>query len=240
MDDPDSDRTAQRIRYFFDWYRQRAANIAVLSTLGRGFEPDQHVLIAAGLDSLANFWASLSAPRLNKQSAKFRMGEFLVAHADPVVFQRVSSPDLMERAKKHDPALAAALSRHVNLLSSDSLVRHWRDDPTLDALTLACAAAGLSLPDNFLRDSRYGELLYRKYRNNWVHELDGHPEMGSRAFSDRTNEPHYSNVLRTKAPPIGQVDKRLVMTIEYLQRVYTDVVASFERQCLTSGTIPGA
>ena len=61
----DDDRRS-RISRFFAWYRQRVANIRALGQIPppvtldpsvATFGVEQHVLIGAGLDSLANHWA---------------------------------------------------------------------------------------------------------------------------------------------------------------------------------------
>lgn len=61
----DSDR---RIRSFFDWYRARVVNLDRSEEVGDAFAPERHVLLAAGIDSLAKFWAQLYPELLSDQA----------------------------------------------------------------------------------------------------------------------------------------------------------------------------
>src|SRR4051812_18034376 len=98
----------QSIRYFFHWYRQRLANVRALFDAAApetsvkamaNFEPDQHVLIATGLDSLANAWARVYPPP-KPQKPDERMGEFLQLHGGAQIFSRVAGPIAFEQAQK--------------------------------------------------------------------------------------------------------------------------------------------
>src|SRR6266540_227756 len=97
-----------RITSFFDYFRARLANVRKLGELARvanvqsavgTLVPEQHVILAAGLDALAKYWAEAYRPHLTKKKDRERFGEFLLAHADPDFFSRVSGPDLILRAR---------------------------------------------------------------------------------------------------------------------------------------------
>lgn len=62
-------------------------------------EPDLHVLVSAGLDALALYWAKTSCQDLvDDRKSVYRMGEFLLPHGDGRIFAKCSAPNLLDRA----------------------------------------------------------------------------------------------------------------------------------------------
>ncbi|MCZ7682411.1 MAG: hypothetical protein M5U28_27930 [Sandaracinaceae bacterium] len=231
-------------RYFFNYFRARAAAIRALEDPDpeRGLSPDQSVLLATAVDALAKYWAELYMPALCApgQPARRRMQEFLLAHARSDIFERVSGPDLRRRAlDEGKPQWVDAFRRLYADADFDAMVRRWTLDLPLAAVLAASDVRAAGVPEGWIRRSTYGEVLYTGFRCAWVHELAG-GEVGSRPFlrsgSDGLDEPHYSN--RTDGP--FHVNRYLVFPRPFLLATLDEVIDNFELACMRDGRTPAA
>jgi hypothetical protein len=225
--------------WFFRYYRQRLANLEALRSLPApsstpgfpgSFLPEQFLLVTAGLESLATHWGALyqiAIPKSRFSKSAERLGRFLVEHGDVAIFSRCSMPDLFRRAAKEPTkdALIAALCQVPSAINPPASRRRWQDDPALDALAAQPAIVSAGIHSAWLRQSRYGEILYKEFRCNWVHELDG-PGTRPTLFQAPENEPRYDNL--EKAPT-------LVFPLEFLKITYAAVLSSFAARCFSDG-----
>jgi len=233
-----SERLNHDITAFFGYFGTRADNVEQLE--GKGpFAPDQHVLIAAGLDALAGYWGRLYAPSI--KSGAERMSQFLLTHSNRAIIGKCSGPDAMRRAVAQQKPWASVLATAVGHRPFGGLVRSWRDDPDCDALCGARAVLAAGIDATWLRRSSYGEILYRKYRCAWVHELEGSSDL-SYFDDDLSAEPQYQNkVIARPCHPAHvpvPVDQRLILTKRFLMSVYRQAIASFEKACRDDGRSP--
>jgi hypothetical protein len=69
----------------------------------------------------------------------------------------------------------------------------WEHDPALDFLSQNPKISAAGIPVEWLRRSRYGEILYRHYRSGWIHALDPDPELHTEdhRILDPMHSPHY-------------------------------------------------
>src|SRR5579859_3576122 len=159
----------ERIQHFFGVFRHRIDAIAEINNaFGRRMLPERFILVSAGLDALAKYWKELYRTNLN--SAGERMGEFLVEHGNRDVFERVSAPLLIQRARSEGAAWLPVLETAFRVNYDDGTVREWKDDPTFARVVADPAVAGAGIDVNWIRWGRYGEILYREIRNSWIHE----------------------------------------------------------------------
>ena len=229
------------IRYFFGWFRQREANArhlllspapVVTKYASAKFEPDVHVLIAAGLDSLASYWQPTYRPDLSKAPHGRRMGEFLVTHADADIFSRVSGPRLRARAAKLlSPDAIALIRKLVGTQETTGTVRHYFDDLPLDSLATNPQLTQLGATRDWLLPSRFGEILYKDYRCGWVHDLRHPEELAYGDLGIGRSTPVYENMSVMRE---GQWRKthRIFFPTVFLLDTYARAVESFERDCL--------
>jgi hypothetical protein len=222
-------RIALDRKWFFNYYRQRARNVEALETVSveavdigvdRSFAPDQHVLIAAGLDSLAMHWSKTT--RRPRESPSSRFGEFLCRHGGHPAFGKCAVPHLLARGAREKRKDLIQKFQGFMQGFAHRRVFNWSDDPDfVEVLSLVDA------PDReWLQRSRYGELLYREYRCGWLHEFQSPtlaPDYGEAI------EPQYQNYSRHRRPYFPKV---------FLLETYQRVVASFERECQEAGTSP--
>jgi hypothetical protein len=229
--------------WFFRFYRQRLANLVTIGELlapvtpefPGSFVPDQFILAVAALDSLAGHWARVYG--IEKATGGEKMGRFLVEHADANVFGRCSMPDLFKRAAGEASAndLVAALSTLPGSRTQPAMQRRWQDDPTLDAVVTHLAKANVKGDADWVRRSRYGEILYKEFRCSWVHEFDG-PGTTQPLFQVAADEPRYDNwSVRSER---GGTRRQLVFPLPFLLRTYADVLSSFAARCARDSKTP--
>lgn len=155
--------------WFFNFFHQRVANLRLLGEVPAGasapgfpgsFLPERFVVAVASLDALAHHWARLYplAPTIRHGE---RLARFLLTHANADLFARCSMPDLHRRAAAHpnSTAYTAALTHIPGSYNTLATQRMWRDDPTLDSLVSHPAVVAANIDRDWLRRSRYGELL---------------------------------------------------------------------------------
>lgn len=233
--------------WFFNFYRQRLANVAALASgdlkvpIGRpevaaSFDPEVHVLVAAGLDSLARHWGHTFNKGLG---ARTRMGEFLAIHGGHAAFLKCSAPHLLLRAKAF-PDLIPAVRRYLgNEKFTGGNVRHWHHDPDYAVVAADPPFASVDRKPFWPRSSRYGELLYTEYRTSWLHEYRASINLASDHEESDRIEPSYENMNWSRPRP-GRPSRmqRPRFTKGFLLATYNVAIESFERECRSAGVAP--
>lgn len=231
-----------RIDRFFRWFSGRLANAESLSGLHaadsaspQSYEPEQHVLIGAGLDALAKYWASAFSPGLTKASP--RMQAFLVENANSTgIWGRVAAPMLRSNAaKRHQTDWVDAVSRAAG--AGRSITRSYKDDPFRDDLLAHPDIANSGIPPEVVDRYLYGRLLYKEYRCAWVHDFEASDELSSPGGGAAV--PRYQ-ALTVFAGELenGQHRLRLVFPLSFLLSTYREAIASFEARCVRENTDP--
>lgn len=230
---------------FFRWFRQRATNVKSLldNEPANPFEPEAHVLISAGLDSLAKYWQTTYRPDLAGAGHRVRFAEFLLTHADAAVFSRVCGPLLRARATKLGPRKSQLITRVVGGLEQHGSVRYFSDDPTLDELAGNVELQALGIGRTWLQKSRFGEVLYSEYRCNWVHEFQPSKDLAPQNWDLRDLKPRYQNVLVPQRDNSGESSSgnwrhRVYFPTAFLLETYSRVISSFESDCLRDNIDP--
>ncbi len=231
--------------WFFKFYRQRLTNLEALRSLPApstpdfpgSFLPEQFLLVMAGLETLANHWEDLyqiTIPRRRNSSKDAeRMACFLIEHGDAAVFGRCSIPDLFRRAAQEPEreALISALRQLPGAINPPASMRSWTDDPGLATIAvqpaIVSAIEKAHLDVDWLRKSRYGEILYKEFRCNWIHKFDG-PGTRPALFQATEGEPRYDNI---------DNDRAVVFPLEFLKRTYEAVLSSFAARCFADGKL---
>lgn len=184
---------------FFGYFRRRIQNLKrIRDQFGHPFEPEENILAAAELDALAKYWAKHQ--NRPQSPAANRLTEFLAAHADAAIWTKCSHTDLRERAKvKLNPQQQAALQKCLSGIPSedatrDASVLSWTIDLDFVALRDDSLLNSVGVPSKFLQESRYGAILYRHYRNAWVHDLTPDEGLSTDGPIPATllPEPHYA------------------------------------------------
>lgn len=234
-----------RIRHFFRYFRVRLANARTLghvvdATASSGdvvnLVPEQHVLLAAGIDALANYWSSAFRPQVKNHGE--RLGELLVTHADANFWGRVSSPDLVRRARAEmRTSWATVLRDLVGRHELDVRILDWRTDPTLAVLAADPRVVAAGIDVDWLRRSRYGEFVYREHRCCWLHEFNSSRRVGSEFPGEESIDPHYQNV-SVGGPGVIAIEHRLTLPRSLLASTFERVIDSFEAECLAAGIDP--
>lgn len=193
---------------FFSFFQQRLANIKQLEQLPlafcarefASFNPELNILLSVELDALAKYWdLNTNKPRITNSGT--RLGEFLARHGDSAIWTKCSHVDLLRRATREESSTMIKKRRGKIYLADrarqsgvlDSVLRkvlapsvfvptgvlRWYQDPSFDFLSAYpdIQAAGIS-PD-WLRRSRYGEMIYCHHRSAWVHALEPRPGVGN-------------------------------------------------------------
>jgi hypothetical protein len=253
-----NDDERQAREWFFNFYGQRIRNaehiVTVAAPPGRpdvvpSYYAEQHLLIAAGLESLAYHWAVTSGREFPHDRERF--SSFLRLHGGHGCFQKCSLPYLLERAESELEVTApaqqesirhkiAALRGHLGSASAGGRVRRWTDDPDFSVLE-----ADPAFPDKTsLHLGRYGDMLYKEYRCSWVHEFQGSPKVRPDYDSQRP-EPRYENVTTIREDPSGAAPTtrthaiRLVFSSKFLLDVYHHALERFRQECEAAGSVPG-
>jgi hypothetical protein len=204
---------------FFGFFRQRLANLKQIEALepavktgsAASFSPELNILLSAELDALAKYWA-INQNSIYSQEPDKRLGEFLSRHSHPA-WSYCSHLDLIRRASKEsrearqghrptgkelpDPSRQLAdldriLHEDLGLLVWTHSDISWQHDPSFDFLSQSSKISAAGIPVEWLRRSRYGEILYRHYRSGWIHALDPDPELHTEFHHilDREHSPH--------------------------------------------------
>jgi len=204
---------------FFGFFCQRLSNLkhienlepAVKTGSAASFNPELNILLSAELDALGKYWAinqSLGFP-----NSEQRVGEFLARHAGPA-WSQCSHLDLIRRAsaeakavrRGHHPKRGELPDPLRQLVDLDRILHEdlgplvwthsdisWQEDPSLDFLSQSSKISAAGIPVEWLRRSRYGEILYRHYRSAWLHALDPDPELHTEYHRiwDPEHSPYY-------------------------------------------------
>jgi hypothetical protein len=204
----------------FEFLYQRLVNLKQIETLEpnveirpmASFNPELNILLSAELDGLAKYWAIREGHAYSSKPDK-RLGEFLSRHGGPV-WSQCSHLDLMRPASAEaraargghrptaaelpDPIRQEADLRRILREDLGPLVWtpsdiSWEYDPGLDFLSQNPKISAAGIPAEWLRRSRYGEILYRQYRSAWIHALDPDPELYTEdhRILDPMHSPHY-------------------------------------------------
>lgn len=244
------DELSYRIDRFFAWYFQRLANLESLTSTTPPaphhhlptYEPDQHVLIGAGLDSLAKHWARAfpKPPRPSKHGP--RMQAFLVENANSMgIWHRAAAPMLRAAAmKRKQPTWAQAIANAAGCQETYGLVRGYEDDPPLDDLTTHPSIIEAKVPAGFIEEFLHGRVLYREYRCGWLHEFDRSEELAPHGWDG--GPPRYQNILLPSAdvstPEQIRRKHRLVFSLPFLLKVYREAITTFKDRCLRESADP--
>lgn len=244
----DSDEWIESDRaWFFNFYRQRVENVTVLAAGGvqiprvrkdaaPSMSPEVHVLVAAGLDTLAAHWARTSS--VGVSSHRTRMGEFLSRHSGHLAFAKCSAPHLLQRAQASNrPDLVQAVHKYLgNEKIHGGNVRYWHHDPDYEVVA-ADAAFPVEKGAPWVRNSRYGEVIYTEYRNMWLHEYRSSDRLSD--YEDDRVEPVYQNLQRGASSPARPSGiQRLRFPTRFLLDTYRSAIDSFEQECCAAGVAP--
>ena len=235
---------------FFDFFRQRLTNLKqvgdllpkVSLRLQASFEPEFNVLLAAELDALAKYWSINQHPPLTRDAA-FRWGEFLARNANPA-WSKCSYLNMMERARTEalaakqghkpkprelsNPKQQEAILDTVlgKVLPPDVRVPYavigWESDPTLSDLSAHREIIEAGISEEWLRRSRYGEILYRHHRCGWIHALDPGRELATDVVLKLGADypPHYIDTNGTR---------KLAIPPEYILASLEQAITNFEK-----------
>ncbi len=174
------------------------------ASIGTSFNPESMVLVGSYLDSLAVYWDNFQGKKTRPNENQKRVGEFLSSHGDPDIWNKINPIDLLLNPKNNrkevkDPTksdgLEAEFPPMVYLppsplkVSGNSRVlilpkrdrKDWSSDPTLSKVFSSLNPYGWT--EDEIKRSRYGEIFYREFRNQWTHKLDPGPRLDETWFS---------------------------------------------------------
>jgi len=233
---------------FFRYLRQRAANIRAIGEMPavpmEGYRasmaPEQLLVATAALEALSGHWARIW--RVKRATTVVRLSTFLDAHAGQDVWGRVALPPLLRYAVKERAELMPVLSAVPGQYTPMSGQREFRQDPMwTDLRDKLIAEIGADTDVEDLQRFRYAHILYRHYRNAWVHELNGAGGAES-IWSDHTGDkPWYQNKHESDEPlDRAPTSTRRVLVLPPLLLVKTldDVIESMERACIADNIDP--
>jgi hypothetical protein len=163
------------------------------------------------------------------------MGEFLVANGDHAAFTRCSVPNVLHRAANAGKtALAQAVETAWPQPGAPmlALVIDWKRDPELKEVLAHPAVNSAGVSQEWIRKSRWGEILYHHYRCGWLHEASQSPELGTEFPDEPGDEPRYQN--RLYVHDVGPPTTRRLPTfpVPFLLRTYERAIDSLERAML--------
>jgi hypothetical protein len=204
---------------FFGFFRQRLTNLNQIKDLEPSvkirveaiFNPELNVLLSVALDALAKYWAIYH--NHHHRNAETRLGEFLARHGG-AAWSQCSHLNLMRRAKAEatkvslgrrpksgelaDPILqktqiSAILQKKLPPLVCTPAYITWDYDLSFESLSHDVEMLAAKVPAEWLRRSRYGEILYRHYRNGWIHAFNPDLELhvDDHMIVDPDHSPHY-------------------------------------------------
>lgn len=234
--------------WFFNYFRQRAANAAAVANLqvpeidgfpGRAVA-EQLILVTAGIEALAGYWDRMFSKQIVHGGA--RVVAFLEAHGEADVWSRVSLPPLVRYARKQRAKLVPALLKLPKARTPPAQKRDFRDDPTWDELITHLRKELPSLNTGDLPPFRYSHILYTQYRCAWVHGLSG-PGSGASMWSNmQGDEPWYDNWSagpRTFNEENDYGTRRvLVLPVGLLSNTYSRAIDSLHRAVDAAGIDP--
>jgi hypothetical protein len=238
--------TSEQIEFdrncFFDFFRRRVANIEALGAMSAGgvdsswrssVDADQHVLIATGLDSLANHWAKTTGIRKLRNGERF--ARFLSNHGSHLSFDRLAIPHLLARAVREQRNDMTTRFQGWMRGFAHGLVRKWPDDPETESVL---NSSDSEEDREWIRRSGYGRVLYSDYRCGWLHEFQA-PALAS-DYDASTKEPRYQNLSTFEGTPVPRLiqHRRPYFPKDFLLETYRRAVGSFERECKDRGTCP--
>jgi hypothetical protein len=209
--------------HFFRYLRRRLRNIQRLNEMVDqnglpDFDADQHILLAALLDSSAKYWAETFG--ISLRNARVRMARFLMRHGTHAYWHRCSVVDLLGRTIDKDtpaevPSIVLRLKRELDSRPS-ALCLDWTNDPSVQELAGLQNDTSTKLYE-WLELSSYGSILYKYYRCSWLHTLDSHPMVWS---SGNAEIPEYENALG---------GRRLALSKRFLLQEVEFSLNNFER-----------
>ncbi|HIA50586.1 MAG TPA: hypothetical protein EYN91_00605 [Candidatus Melainabacteria bacterium] len=174
---------------FFRFFRNREKNIRLLGEFDDRFDVEQHVVLSAVLDSLAAYWEKIEKLR-KPLSGRKRMQQFLAKHAQIDIWSRCSHSNLIYRSahlsQEQQNTLKSILPQH----GRTSAVRTFEIDPLLSELVQYKQLKAVAINEEWLEHSCYSQLLYKEYRNSWLHALDPGIKIDVSKFSP---VPYYQN-----------------------------------------------
>lgn len=238
-----------RIDRFFGWYSQRVANLQSLSGIEPPephhheptYEPEQHVLIGAGLDSLAKHWADAFPVSPKLRSAGDRMQAFLAEMANSKgIWERVAAPMLRaEAVRRGHPAWAEAIGNAAGSQETHGSVRGYESDLPLLSLVADPRIRAARVPVKLMARFQYGQVLYREYRCTWIHEFDTPEELAPHGWDDGPPRYQNLNILEGDAGAGSfRLKHRLVFSLRFLLDAYAEAVDSFKARCVADRADP--
>ncbi len=258
MADLSADEIARRNERFFNWFERRLANARTLAKTPTT-RPEASLVLAAGLDALARFWAETLKPDLvERRTAKGKMApvpdrerfsSFLREMSGHPCFDRVSVPTLLRAVDERWPAEGATLRAAFAFRDASSpglrRVRDWTHDPEIAAVKshlrhhASPEAFEAIKKGELLERSQFGQILYKEFRCCHVHEVQQSGDLELENHPERT-EPWYRNISRPVRGAPGEVRhyKRLVIPWEFIAGAFESALSSFRAQCVDRGTIP--
>ena len=241
---PPKPQVADDIESFFRFFRHRVQNVRTLCPPADSqgpMEPDFHVLVSAGLDSLALYWAKTFSPRLvNDKLGALRMGESLLQHGNSSIFAKCSAPNLLDRVTSQGmTALFPFIGKYLHNEGPLGTVRTWQHDPDLTQVAPDLLHVGVKgVNATWVQRSRYGELLFREYRCMWLHQFQPSERLASNYAPDES-EPRYQNLLVPDDVGTDFERRQLPMFPRaFMLTTYQTVVAQFESECIAKKTAP--
>jgi hypothetical protein len=231
------------MNFFFDYFRQRVRNIRTIGLINAdvvagypgSMVGEQLILATCGIDTLASHWARV----WNISGAKGplphgeRMTRFLDVHGDASIWNRVAVPHIIRDTSTNGTALAERVRKLPNAVTTRGRMREYRSDLLLNDLLERLRPETPAEKKCILKHT-YSNILYKTYRNAWVHDGGG-PGTGRVEWHGLSaEEPSYDNWV------VGNGTKRvLVLPIGLLLRTYEKAIESFWQACVDEGKDPG-
>jgi hypothetical protein len=81
-------------------------------------------------------------------------------------------------------------------------VRYWGEDPLLEVLLQRATEESWDIPkvEEWLRESMYGEILYKYHRCGWLHDGIASDKLAPLYSDEEGAEPQYQNLLVPEQP----------------------------------------
>jgi hypothetical protein len=156
------------------------------------------------------------------------MQDFLREHANSSgIFDKVCAPLLRVEVQRRYPHLLVALNRVAGNAEDHGQVRSLSDDPDLAALQADPVLGDVDFQRAALR-YRFGVVLYREIRNQWVHETIESRNVGHPTW-DTTIRYMNHNVLDENEQ--WRLTHPLILPIPRLLEIYAEALNSFETAC---------
>ncbi|MEQ9076266.1 MAG: hypothetical protein RLP09_20580 [Sandaracinaceae bacterium] len=232
------------IERFFDWFAARLKNARQLYEASPT-RPEASLVLGAGLDAMAKFWAQTFRPELAKGGvpAGHRFSTFLRELAGHAAFDRVSVPMLLTKLKPKFQIEADMLREHFRFREDSNILRTWEDDPVEGEVTKILESrvrdTTREAVSRLVAKSLLGQIVYTEFRCCYVHEVQLSRELDfGQEHPDRV-EPWYRNMISTgDKPDVSEHYKRLILPWGFLAASYERSLNSFEQLCRDSETPP--